>query len=100
MHGHHPYSQRRQGQILITGAPSGEQLMLSSSKLKKFDKGECTPIPSKPAVKAGQTVSLSGTYVTYMKQVKIERVDAKIGRVFFLGSDKKEDAAAFGDIVP
>ena len=85
---------------LITATPSGEQLMLASSKLKKFGKGECTPIPVKPAVKAGQTVTAGDVYVSRMKSVKIERVDAKIGRAFFLGYDKKEDAASFGDIVP
>ena len=85
---------------LITATPSGEQLMLASSKLKKFGKGECTPIPVKPAVKAGQTVTAGDVYVSRMKSVKIERVDAKIGRAFFLDYDKKEDAASFGDIVP
>jgi hypothetical protein len=85
--------------ILIAGAPSGEQLMKVGSALKRFAKGECMPIPLKPAVKAGQMVKVP-PYGSNLMQVKVERVDEKIGRVFFLGIDKKEAAAAFGDVVP
>lgn len=85
--------------LLIASAPSGEQLMKIGSALKRFSKGECTPIPLSPAVKAGQMVKVP-PYGSNLKEVKVERVDAKIGRVFYLGLDKKEAAAAFGDVVP
>lgn len=85
---------------LVASAPDGGQLMLGVSRLKRFTKGECSALPVKPAVKAGQTVSAGDTFVTRMKSIKIERVDARIGRVFFLGHDKKEEAASFGDIAP
>lgn len=85
---------------LISTAASGEQLMLGSSRLKRFGKGECSALPLKPAIKAGQTVNVADTYVTRMSQVKLERVDAKIGRAFFLRNDQKEAAVSFGDIAP
>lgn len=84
---------------LVATAPDGDQLMMGG-RMKRFTKGECNALPVKPAVKAGQTVSAGDAYVTRMQSIKIERVDAKIGRVFFLGSDKKEDSASFGDIAP
>jgi hypothetical protein len=85
---------------LVAAAPAGDQLMLGGSRLKRFTKGECNPMPVKPAVKAGQMVSAGDPYTRHLQQVKIERVDAKIGRAFFLRSDKKEDSASFGDIAP
>ena len=85
---------------LVAAAPAGDQLMLGGAALKRFTKGECSAMPVKPAVKAGQTVGAADTYLKHLNQVKIERVDAKIGRAFFLGFDKKERDASFGDIAP
>lgn len=84
---------------LINTAANGEQLMLGfAGAMKKFSKGECSAMPIKPTSKAGQMASVE-MYGGF-KQVKVERTDPKIGRVFVLGYDKKERAVPFGDVSP
>lgn len=83
---------------LISKAPDGQFLVNSSSgHLKVFAKGACKPTPLKPKVKVGAEVEVE--FVGGFTKGKVERIDAKIGRVF-VKRFGKEVGVAFGDLIP
>ena len=79
------------GDHVFTTSPSG--------KIAVYDKAACTPLPVKSAAKAGETVK--GVWAAmWIKEGTVTRVDPRIGRVFIkFGSDTKETAVPFGDVM-
>jgi hypothetical protein len=70
-----------------------------AGSLKVYDKSASTPVPVKPAVKAGDKVK-AAVYGTF-QDVTVTKVDNRIGRVFVKGEtgDTTEKAIAFGDVM-
>lgn len=80
---------------------SGDKVLIMgfAGSMKVVNKSDCTPAPVKPNVKAGDMVQAPwvGTY----KNLKVEKVDAKMGRVWVDDpySDKPM-VVPFGDVIP
>ncbi|MBA2731356.1 MAG: hypothetical protein H0U54_00540 [Acidobacteria bacterium] len=79
------------GDKVFTVSPSG--------KIAVYDKARCTPMPIKSAAKAGETVKAVWAAM-WIKDGTVTKVDPKIGRVFIkFGTDDKETAVPFGDVM-
>lgn len=83
---------------LISKAPNGQLFVVGKSGTAKvFAKTACKPIPIKPKVKVGTEVEVE--FIGGFTKAKVERTDAKIGRVF-VKRFGNEVAVAFGSLMP
>jgi len=86
--------------LLVTGV-SGEKVLGIgfAGRLAVAAKADCTPLPIKPALKAGDKVMIPS--MGSFRPATVDRVDAAIGRVFAtynFGGKPKTEAVAFGDV--
>lgn len=83
---------------LISEAPNGQLFVIGHAGFPKvFAKTACKPTPLKPKVKAGDEIEVE--FAGGFTKAKVERVDAKIGRVF-VKLFGREAGVAFGDLMP
>ncbi len=78
---------------------SGDKVLTSgfAGKMKVYNKSDCTPIEIKPNVKAGDKVQIP--WVGTFKNSKVQKVDAKNGRVWCDNPFSKEPLViAFGNV--
>ena len=68
-----------------------------AGSLQVYDKTACTPVPVKPAVKAGDKVK-APVYGSF-QNVTVTKVDGRNGRVFVKPETGDEKAIAFGDVM-
>ncbi|NJM52509.1 MAG: hypothetical protein HC846_03390 [Blastocatellia bacterium] len=69
-----------------------------AGKTAVVDKSKCTPFPLVSNAKEGEKVK--AVWVNSLKEGTVTKVDAKIGRVFIkFGSDEKETAVSFGEVM-
>jgi hypothetical protein len=86
--------------LLVVGVSGEKVLGLGfANRLMVAAKADCTPLPLKPAVKAGDKVLIPsmGTF----RPATVDNVDTAIGRVFAtyeFGGKPKTVAVAFGDV--
>ena len=79
------------GDKIFTTSPSG--------KIAVYEKARCTPMPIKSAARVGETVKAVWASM-WIKDGTVTKVDPRIGRVFVkFGTDDKETAVAFGDVM-
>lgn len=86
--------------LLVVGVGGEKVLGIGfAGRLAVAAKADCTPLPIKPAVKAGDKVMIPS--MGSFRPAVVDRVDAAIGRVFAtynFGGKPKTEAVAFGDV--
>lgn len=86
--------------LLVTGVSGDKVLGIGfAGRLAVAAKADCTPLPIKPGVKAGDKIMIPS--MGAFRPATVDRVDAAIGRVFAtypFGSKSETKAIAFGDV--